>query len=550
MTTTKVVTPTFRRYGLPGTVVGRFVFRRHMKSFIFGGLIFASYVISKASSYISIYPTQADRVKIAGTLGGNVGIEAILGQAHNLVSIGGYMAWNFLCLLAAVGAVWGFLTAIRALRGEEDMGRWELMLIGQTTPRKATANVLASLYGGLIIVYAFLLLALGVIGRTNGADLTTSSSLFFALTLLCGAIEFLAVGALMSQLIPSRGRAAGYSAIIFGVFYGIRVVADTTSAHWLLYLSPLGWIEKLQPMYASQPLWLLPIFGFAIVLCTTAVFLAGRRDLYDAIFADKSTARARLNMLKTPLSFAMRLTRPATIGWLLAVGAVGFVYSLFAKAASQVFSQSASFERTLSKIAQTAQHEVTLAYIGIIFLLAMIVLLVYAASAVGRVRNDEALSYLDNLLVQPVSRMRWFWGRVILVIGTIVVAGLISGFAAWLGMLNEHLGISLQTLLGAGLNIAAPAILVTGIGFCAFGITPRLTSFVVYGSFGWSFLLLMLGDGLKLNHWLLDTSILYHVPLAPAVNENWTTSAIMICIGLVLCLIGDLTFDRRDLQNE
>ncbi len=35
--------------------------------------------------------------------------------------------------LMVLGAVWGLLTATRLLRGEEDAGRWELLLAGQTT---------------------------------------------------------------------------------------------------------------------------------------------------------------------------------------------------------------------------------------------------------------------------------------------------------------------------------------------------------------------------------------------------------------------------------
>ena len=540
----------FRRYRSPGTVVGRFVFRRHLKSFLFGGVLFAGYIISKASSYVSLYPTPLSRERIAATLGSNVGIEALVGRAANLTTVGGYMVWNFLCLLAAVGAVWSFITAVRSLRGEEDMGRWEMMLLGQTTPRKATVNVLASLYGGLAIIYVFLLLGIGSVARLHGANLTVSGSLFFVLALLCGAIEFLAVGALMSQLIPSRGRAVGFSAIIFGVFYVVRVVADTTSAHWLLDLSPLGWIEKLQPMYASRPIWLLPIFVFALILSCLAVWLAGRRDMYDAIFPDKGTAKAHTRLLRTPFGLAVRLSRPATIGWVLAVGLLSLLYALVTKAAGQAFSESTTIGHALAKFTENVQHTATLTFVGIIFFFAMILVMVYAATAVSKVRNDEAEGYLDNLLVRPVSRMRWYWGRAVLILGVIIVACLVSAVVTWLGMLNQHVGVSFHSLLLAGLNIIAPAVLVSGIGLSTFGIVPRLTNFLAYGAVGWSFLIMTLGEGLKFNHWLVDTSIISHVPLAPVVNPDWGTSAIMIAIGLLLCLIGDIAFTERDLQPE
>ena len=47
-----------------------------------------------------------------------------------------------------LGAVWGLLTSTRLLRGEEDSGRWDLLLCGQTTRRGATAQAIAGLGAG------------------------------------------------------------------------------------------------------------------------------------------------------------------------------------------------------------------------------------------------------------------------------------------------------------------------------------------------------------------------------------------------------------------
>ena len=43
-------------------------------------------------------------------------------------------------ILSVIGGVWALLTATRLLRGEEEEGRWELLLTGQTTRLRAAAS--------------------------------------------------------------------------------------------------------------------------------------------------------------------------------------------------------------------------------------------------------------------------------------------------------------------------------------------------------------------------------------------------------------------------
>lgn len=177
-------------------------------------------------------------------------------------------------------------------------------------------------------------------------------------------------------------------------------------------------------------------------------------------------------------------------------------------------------------------------------------IMAYAASAVGRMREDEAEGYLDNLLVRPVSRLRWLLGRVFLAVVVIVVAGLLTTLGTWAGEINQQTGVSFHTLLLAGINTLAPALLILGIGVFALGITPRLTTVIAYGVIAWTFLIEMVSSGLNLSHWVLDTSILYHVALAPAANPKWGSDAVLAGIGLALGVIGALVFNYRDLEPE
>ena len=71
----------------------------------------------------------------------------------------------------------------------------------------------------------------------------------------------------------------------------------------------------------------------------------------------------------------------------------------------------------------------------------------------------------------------------------------------------------------------------------------------MYIVIGWSFLLEMIGPAIKLNHWVLDTSLLYHVALAPATDPRWGSLAIIAGAGLAMAVIGAIVFNRRDLAG-
>ncbi|MGZ4581498.1 MAG: hypothetical protein ACXVXG_12750, partial [Nocardioidaceae bacterium] len=210
-----------------------------------------------------------------------------------------------------------------------------------------------------------------------------------------------------------------------------------------------------------------------------------------------------------------------------------------------------SFTGNLTHVARRElQVAGTRVYAGIVFLILMTLVMAYVASALGRVREDEAEGYLDNLVVRRVSRTRWLGGRVVLVLGVVAAAGVLAGVALWAGAARQHAGLAFGELVRAGLNSAGPAVLLLGIGVLVLGFAPRLTSLVCWGVLAWAFLLDMLGSAIKVNHWVMDTSLLYHPALAPAVDPNWRVVGTYLAIGCAAALLGGWRFTRRDLQSS
>lgn len=541
---------TLTRFRGSSTLIGRFVLRRNLRSAVLWAAAFGVLVAAKAAGYVTAYPTARGRLQLQNSFGNNVGLKALLGVPRGLATVSGFTVWNTLGVMVIVGSVWGFLLATRTFRGEEDAGRWELMLSGPTTARRAAVNALAGLGSCLIIFYIIAASAFTEVGKLHGVGYSPSAGLFFALAAVSAIAMFMAVGAFTSQLMPIRSRAASTAAVIFGVSFLLRAMGDITSASWLTDISPLGWIEKLQPLYHSQPIWLLPIFTLVAGLSALTVWLAGRRDLGDSTFADKDSARPRTGLLNRPLTMGFRLTRTATISWLLAITFVAAFFGGLTKSATQVFNGSQQAQKFISHLTHASRAAQANDFLGIVFFFVIMLMMAYAASAVSAVREDEAEGYLDNLLVRPVGRWQWLAGRVGLGTLTLITTAGLTILAVWAGTKSGQIDVPFHLLIQAGLNSLPPALLTLGIAVCAFGLVPRLTSLIAYGVLAWSFLLQIVSSGINLNHWLLDTSVLHQVALAPASPPVWRTDLIMVGLGVTLVVIGALAFNRRDLQTE
>lgn len=203
MTDTKprLLTPACRS---PQLVIAGQVLRRAARSAAGWGLVFAGYIALQTFAYTSACKTQAARDALVRAYGSNVGLEALFGSGRAINTVAGYASWRLLGVLGVLGAVWGLLTSTRLLRGEEESGRTETLLTGPTTRRRATAQQLAGLGGGLVILFVLTTAGTVLTGRSASVRFPVPQSLYFSVTLVASAATFLAVGALTSQLARTR----------------------------------------------------------------------------------------------------------------------------------------------------------------------------------------------------------------------------------------------------------------------------------------------------------------------------------------------------------
>ncbi|MDA8071452.1 MAG: hypothetical protein M0Z82_07550 [Actinomycetota bacterium] len=291
---------------------------------------------------------------------------------------------------------------------------------------------------------------------------------------------------------------------------------------------------------------MLPFVAFTAVLAVVAARLAGARDAGASIVADRDHSDAHLGLLYGPSGLAVRLLRATVIGWWIAIGVSAFLYGLIAKSAAATISGSVEQVFSEPGVSGTGAAEV----LGVCFLIEAILIGFVAAGQVTAARAEESEGTLDNFMVRPVSRSTWLGGRLVVALVGLVLSGVAAGVLDWLGAASRHTGLSFTSLLGAGVNLVPPAIVILGFGVLAFGILPRATSIIVYTVLGWSLLIVIVGGFGTVSHWVLDTSVFHHMASAPGVPPNWETNGIMIGIGVAAALVGGLAFMRRDFQGS
>lgn len=534
--------------GRAQNVVLRYSAKRALRSSVLWGYVFGITVASSAYSYTRIYKTPAERRRLAETFGANHAASALFGPAPQLQTVAGFTVFKASMTVMIIGAVWGLLTSTRLLRGDEDAGRWEMLTSGPTTRSGAVAQVLGGLGAAVAVLWAVTALIVVVVGRFHSVRIDVTGALFLALALVTTAVMFLAVGAVTSQLAPRRRTAAGYAAVVLGVSYALRMVGDAgTGLHWLVWTSPLGWVEELRPLTGPRPWALLPIAALTIGLVLVAVTVAGRRDVGAGILADRGQRAPRFGLLAGPTQLTLRLTSSSAGWWALSAAVIGLLYGVVAKAAGTTIGGS-SVQKVFSRLG--APGTGTTAVLGIAFLIMAMVIGFQSVSQLSATREEEADGRIENLVAAPVGRVRWFAGRMSTALCALFVSGLGAGVFAWIGTVSQGSGVGFPVVFDAGVNAVAPAVFLLGAGGSVLGLRPRAAVGAAYVVLGWSALIELVGGFFAQNRWVLDTSLFHHMASAPAVAPDWRTNGVLLGLGLLGMVLGAAGFRRRDLQGE
>ena len=157
-------------------------------------------------------------------------------------SLGALIVWKAGLFVAVGAGLLGIFAVIRHTRADEEAGRLELVGATAVGRYAALAAALAVTIGACLVV-GLLLAVVQIVFRLPAAG----SLALGAATALAGCM-FAGVAAVTAQLTESARTARGMAISVLGLAYLLRAVGDPAPAlSWLSWVSPLGWIERVQP---------------------------------------------------------------------------------------------------------------------------------------------------------------------------------------------------------------------------------------------------------------------------------------------------------------
>ena len=280
--------------------------------------------------YRDTYPTQADRLRFSEAFQGNLALRLFYGIPRDLGSVGGYAEFRLVGLLSVLVAGWAVFAAVRALRGEEESGRWELMLSGAVSRRAANASVLAALLVEWLLMWFTTSVMLVVVAVIPG-DLSVGKAAALAFAILAPALLFGPVAALGCQILSTTRGAQAFGAGALALALLLRIAADTAGVGWLRWITPLGWAEELHPVTGAR----LPVFALlalaAVVVGLGTLIVAGRRDVGGGVWSWHREPRSRRTLLGSPTQAAIRDEIPMLLVWMGATGLFAALIGAFSK---------------------------------------------------------------------------------------------------------------------------------------------------------------------------------------------------------------------------
>jgi ABC-2 type transport system permease protein len=358
---------------------------------------------------------------------------------------------------------------------------------------------------------------------------------------------FVGVGAVVSQVAPSRRAALEAGTALVGGALLLRIVADTSSLGWLRWTTPLGWVEELRAFAGPRPtVLLIPVAATAALLCAAARVTVGR-DVGRGLVEPREQARPRTWLLGSPTAHALRAERGGLAVWLLGVAGFAAVLGIVSKSISAAGISEAVQERLrqIGAIAITTPG----GYLSFTFQFFVLAISLFCCAQMAAVRREEADGRLETLFALPQGRERWLAGRLLLAACGAAALALTAGTFAWGGARALGVHVSLPDLLGAGLNCLPAAALFLGLGAIAFAARPRATAGLAYGVTSVAFVWELVGGLLGAPGWALDASPFHHIGLVPVQAFRPGAAALMLAAGALACLAALVVFRRRDLTG-
>jgi ABC-2 type transport system permease protein len=512
---------------------------------------------------VSAFPTTAD---------GKLTLKA-LAQSYSwyadpvaVDTLGGYLTWDIVPVAVILLAVWALLAASRTLRGEEESGRLD-MLLSQPASRVHTA---VAKVGAIAVALLLASLLIGLVTAasapgTPDAAYGTAQSLLLGLNVALLALFFGALALFLSQFTRSRGAAAGLTGGILGLsflFDGIGRVVDSEALRRVSPVYYFGLSKPLVSSYGADPGAMAVLLISTLVLATAAIGLFVRRDLgapaMQLTFGSgrrttSAPSRKALPVgdwsLRSVYARSLRALTAMTFWVAVVVVSYGAIATSVTRQEEHVIADY--YKGTpFANLLVTSSANADTGFIASFFSFLVVAPAIYALMLATRWASGEENGRLELLLATPRSRtgvlLAHFAALATLI--TLVAASFGASVAALVAA--QGLAVDGVRLVEAVAGMVPIALVVGAVGYLLAGwLRPGplvgLLSLLLVASF----LVPLLGSGLKLPDWALQLSIFqqYGSPLVDGLH--WVNMLALLAVATAALALATWRFARKDIAT-
>lgn len=433
-------------------------------------------------------------------------------------------------LLAA--ALMNILLITRHTCAEEQSGRAELIraaVVGRHA--QLTAALSLALIGNVV-------LALLTAAAAISIGFPAGSALLFGLSLAAAGLVFAAVTAVAVQVTEQPRGASGLAGAALFAAWLLRGAGAMQAQEGgpLFWSSPIGWSQQTRAL-GDERWWPLALSALLTgLLLAVAYALAGRRDLGAALVAARPGRASAPSWLGSPFTLALRLQRATIVWWAAAFLSVGLVLGAMTGGMADtdlpIFA-GADFGR---------------AWISLMVFTGSLYTGVFVVLAVVRMRAEEVRGRVSPVLAGPTGRTAWLGSSLLVTalaaILLLAVYGIALGAGAAAstgeaGFLGEVVRACLIRVPEVLVLLAIPAMLL--------GLAPRAISLawavLVYSGF-----IQILGSYMGVPSWLVNTSVLSHLPWHPLGTFAPVATVVLTVLAAALTTLALYGLRRRDLS--
>jgi ABC-2 type transport system permease protein len=488
--------------------------------------------------------TFSSAVSVASleALAQNPAIRTLFGPPVALDNPGGFTVWRTGTVIAVLVGVWAALAATRVTRGEEEAGRWDLLLAGRL---RVPALVRAHL--GVLLVATALPGAAATLGLLLAGTRVPGAVLFGAMiagTGMAGA----ALGTLGAQLLAERRAASGLAVTILLATLLARMVGDGVAAlGFLQWVSPFGLLGRAQPFAADRWPPLLVLLVIVAILAVLAVRMSVGRDVGSARVRGRDVARVPSQLLGSLGGLAVHRVRRPMLSWGTGLAAYFLLIGLLARTMIEFLADNPQFAQ-LAGQAGFAQLGSVEGYVSAIFSLLAIPLGAFAAGRIAHTAADEHAGRLTPLYSLPVSRVRWAVTEAVVVLAAVVLLAATTGLATWAGATWVGAGLGVGDAVEGALAVVPIALLCLGAALLALGWAPAAVIAIGILPAAGGYLLQVFAVSFGWPGWVQELSPYAHLTPVPAVPVDVPGAVGMVVVAVLLAVLGLVGYTRRDLR--